>query len=54
MGSREQADMDFKSRAISAQETKQIVTVFSKECDKIISYMLSDDLQRFLGEIQKW
>ena len=34
MGSRERADMDLESRAISARVTKQIVTIFSKACDK--------------------
>ena len=33
MGSRERADMDLESRAISARVTKQIVTIFSKACD---------------------
>ena len=36
MGSRERADMDLESRAISARVTKQIVTIFSKACDKPI------------------
>ena len=35
MGSRERADMDLESRAISARVTKQIVTIFSKACDNI-------------------
>ena len=34
MGSRKRADMDLESRAISARVTKQIVTIFSKACDK--------------------
>ena len=33
MGSREWADMDLESRAISALVTKQIVTIYSKACD---------------------
>ena len=35
MGSCKRADMDLESRAISARVTKQIVTIFSKVCDKI-------------------
>ena len=34
--------MGFESQAISARVTKQIVTIFSKTCDKvfyIVSYM---------------
>ena len=41
IGSRERADMDFESRAISAQVTKQIVTIFSKACNKCIYHMTS-------------
>ena len=40
--------MGFESRAISARVTKQIVTFFSKTCDK--SYLLNFCLQR--GQIQ--
>ena len=32
--------MGFESRAISAQVTKQIVTIFSKTCDKISFWYL--------------
>ena len=36
MGSRERDDIDLESRAISARVTKQIVTIFSKACDKYL------------------
>ena len=39
MGSRERADMDLESRAISARVTKQIVSIFSKACDNAVYCM---------------
>ena len=33
--------MGFKSRAISARVTKQIVTIFSKTCDNVRKYHIT-------------
>ena len=41
------ADYGFKSRAISARVTKQIVTIFSKTCDKTL-YMILTKLGAFV------
>ena len=55
MGSRERADMNLESQAISARVTKQLVTIFSKACDKafyaIYGIDVNDDVPNHNGRL---